>query len=54
MQAHPDARSYRVKTVPGYQKLCVIIGQENSGGRYSRLAQCIDANEEMPVLMTGK
>ncbi|KAJ6924945.1 hypothetical protein NC652_018028 [Populus alba x Populus x berolinensis] len=46
---HPDARSYRVKTVPGYQKLCVIVGQENSGGRYSRLAQCI---EEMPVLMT--
>ncbi|KAJ6745311.1 hypothetical protein OIU74_028071 [Salix koriyanagi] len=52
IKAHPDARSYRVKTVPGYQKLCVIIGQENSGGRYSRLAQCIDANEEIPVLMT--
>ncbi|KAJ6924932.1 hypothetical protein NC652_018018 [Populus alba x Populus x berolinensis] len=49
IKAHPDARSYRVKTVPGYQKLCVIVGQENSGGRYSRLAQCI---EEMPVLMT--
>ncbi|KAL5785946.1 hypothetical protein ACOSQ2_008338 [Xanthoceras sorbifolium] len=50
---HPDARSYRVKTVPSYHKLCVIFGEEMSDGRYHRLAQNIDSNSEIPVLMTG-
>ncbi|XP_050215415.1 uncharacterized protein LOC126666630 isoform X2 [Mercurialis annua] len=48
---HPDARSYRVKTVPGYQKLSLIFGQENSDGRYSHLAQNVDPDGEAPVLM---
>ncbi|KAK3211208.1 hypothetical protein Dsin_015914 [Dipteronia sinensis] len=50
---HPDTRSYRVKTVPSYHKLCVIFGEEMSDGRYNRLAQNIDFNCEMPILMTG-
>lgn len=54
MQEHPDARSYRVKTVPSYLKLCVIFGEEIYDGRYNRLAQTIDSNCEIPVLMTGK
>ncbi|WCJ30413.1 L10-interacting MYB domain-containing protein [Euphorbia peplus] len=53
-KAHPDARSYRVKTVPSYQKLCVIFGEENFNGRYSRLARIEDPNIEMPVLMMGE
>ncbi|KAJ0029852.1 hypothetical protein Pint_12524 [Pistacia integerrima] len=53
MQEHPDARSYRVKTVPSYLKLCVIFGEEIYDGRYNRLAQNIDSNCEIPVLMTG-
>ncbi|KAF2313038.1 hypothetical protein P3X46_019255 [Hevea brasiliensis] len=51
--AHPDARSYRVKTVPSYQKLCVIFGQESSDGRYSRLARIVDPNGETPGLVIG-
>ncbi|XP_065850849.1 L10-interacting MYB domain-containing protein [Euphorbia lathyris] len=53
-KAHPDARSYRVKTVPSYQKLCVIFGEEKFNGRYSRLAQIEDPNSEIPVLMMGE
>lgn len=54
MQEHPDARSYRVKTVPSYHKLCVIFGEEMSDGRYNRLAQDLDSSCEIPVLMSGK
>lgn len=54
MQDHPDARSYRVKTVPGYHKLCVIFGEESSDGRYSRLARSADHPiNALPVLMSG-
>ncbi|KAJ8751788.1 hypothetical protein K2173_025974 [Erythroxylum novogranatense] len=49
-KAHPDARSYRVKTVPSYQKLCIIFGQEICDGRYSRLAQGVGLYGEIPVL----
>ncbi|XP_044472569.1 L10-interacting MYB domain-containing protein isoform X2 [Mangifera indica] len=52
IKEHPDARSYRVKTVPSYLKLCVIFGEEIYDGRYNRLAQTIDSNCEIPVLMT--
>lgn len=51
---HPDARSYRVKTLPSYYKLCVIFGEEHSDGRYSRLARNADPSGELPVLMTGE
>lgn len=53
MQVHPDARSYRVKTVPGYHKLCIIFGEESSDGRYSQLAHNADPINDFPVLMAG-
>ncbi|KAK6912481.1 Myb/SANT-like domain, partial [Dillenia turbinata] len=53
IKAHPDARSYRVKTVSCYHKLCIIYGQESSDGRYSRLAHNADTNCETAVLLTG-
>lgn len=40
IKAHPDARSYRVKTMPNFHKLCVIYGQ-GSEGRYSHLARTV-------------
>ncbi|XP_020885417.1 L10-interacting MYB domain-containing protein isoform X1 [Arabidopsis lyrata subsp. lyrata] len=42
IQAHPEARSYRVKTIPSYPNLCFIFGKETSDGRYTRLAQAFD------------
>lgn len=52
-EAHPDARSYRVKTVPSYKKLCVIYGQDGCDGRYSRRARN-DPESEAPLLMIGE
>lgn len=54
VQAHPEARSYRVKTIPSYPNLCFIFGKEMSDGRYTRLAQAFDPSSAEPVLMIGK
>lgn len=43
IQVHPDARSYRVKMVSSYNKLCVIYGEDNSEGRYGRLARDVSS-----------
>ncbi|KAL2472390.1 hypothetical protein Adt_40532 [Abeliophyllum distichum] len=48
IKAHPDARSYRVKTVPCYHKLCVIYGQDKLEGVYSSLADSISPTTETP------
>ncbi|XVF35694.1 hypothetical protein REPUB_Repub18cG0168100 [Reevesia pubescens] len=53
IKSHPDARSYRVKTVPSYHKLCVIFGQEICDGRYNRLAQNVGTDGDVTVLMSG-
>ncbi|KAF8400481.1 hypothetical protein HHK36_013779 [Tetracentron sinense] len=53
-KAHPDARSYRVKTVPSYNKLCVIYGKESSDGRYNRLARNIDLEDDIPGVNSGE
>ncbi|KAL0323963.1 UNVERIFIED_CONTAM: hypothetical protein Scaly_2363400 [Sesamum calycinum] len=42
IKAHPDARSYRVKTVPCYHKLCIIYGQDKFDASYSRLVGVLD------------
>ncbi|KAL8263999.1 hypothetical protein R6Q59_022129 [Mikania micrantha] len=39
IEAHPISRSYRVKTVPNYHKLCAIYGQNNSEGQYTHSAR---------------
>ncbi|KAJ4952155.1 hypothetical protein NE237_028987 [Protea cynaroides] len=35
LKAHPEARSYRTKTVPNYNDLCVIYGHPTIDGRQS-------------------
>ncbi|KAH6760718.1 Myb/SANT-like DNA-binding domain protein [Perilla frutescens var. frutescens] len=42
IKAHPDARSYRVKTVPCYYKLCIIYGQDKFDGSFSHLLDSVD------------
>lgn len=54
VQAHPEARSYRVKTIPSYPNLCFIFGKETSDGRYTRLAQAFDPSPAETVRMIGK
>lgn len=54
IEAHPDARSYRVKTVPSYHKLCIIYGEDSFDGRYSRLACNVDGESEVPLLSTDE
>ncbi|XP_012446060.1 uncharacterized protein LOC105769755 isoform X1 [Gossypium raimondii] len=53
IKSHPDARSYRVKTVPSYHKLRVIFGQENCEVRYNRLTQKVGTDDDSTVLMTS-
>lgn len=53
MQAHPEARSLRVKTLPDYWKLCVIFGAESSDARYVHLAHNADLSSELPMYITG-
>ncbi|XAR71485.1 hypothetical protein NMG60_11028775 [Bertholletia excelsa] len=53
-EAHPDARSYRVKTVPSYHKLCIIYGEDSSDGRYSRLAHNVDPESELLFVTIGE
>ncbi|XVF89419.1 hypothetical protein PTKIN_Ptkin19aG0129000 [Pterospermum kingtungense] len=53
IKSHPDARAYRVKTVPSYHKLRVIFGQEIFDGRYNRLAQNEGTGGDVTVLMTS-
>lgn len=54
MQAHPEARSYRNKTLPSYHKLCVLFGQESSDGRPDQLARSAELDGKGPDLMLGR
>lgn len=53
VQAHPEARSLRVKTLQGYRKLCVIFGEESMDTRYIHLSHNADPNSELSMLITG-
>ncbi|RYR33700.1 hypothetical protein Ahy_A10g048318 isoform B [Arachis hypogaea] len=54
IKVHPEARALRVKTLPGYRKLCVIFGEECSGTRYIQLSRNADPSCEMPMLIAGE
>lgn len=53
LQVHPETRSLRVKTLPGYHKLCVIFGEECSDSRHFSLSHDADPSNELLVLITG-
>ncbi|MED6134393.1 hypothetical protein PIB30_117230 [Stylosanthes scabra] len=54
IKVHPEARSLRVKTLPGYRRLCVIFGEECSGTRYTQLSRNADPGCEMPLSIAGE
>lgn len=54
VQGHPEARPYRVKTIPIYPNLCFIFGKQMSDGRYTRLAQAFDPTPAETVRIIGK
>ncbi|XP_057499756.1 uncharacterized protein LOC130783958 isoform X2 [Actinidia eriantha] len=47
-KAYPDAQSYKFRTVPSYQKLCVIYGEEGPNGRPSCTAHSQDLKSKDP------
>ncbi|KAL7595601.1 hypothetical protein Lser_V15G30039 [Lactuca serriola] len=51
IKVHPDARSYRVKMVSSYNKLCVIYGEDHSEGRYGRLARDVSSIGEIDEII---
>lgn len=53
MQAHPEARSLRVKTLPDYGKLCIIFGAKGTDTRYLYLAHNAHLTRELPTLIAG-
>lgn len=54
MQAHPEARSYRTKTLPNYNDLCVVYGCEPANGRLNQSDQnLILDNENQEVKNDG-
>ncbi|XP_042491122.1 uncharacterized protein LOC122070941 isoform X2 [Macadamia integrifolia] len=53
IKEHPDARSYRIKTVPNYNSLCLIYGKEITDGRYSRLAHDTDFDNDFSGVKIG-
>ncbi|CAL5375753.1 unnamed protein product [Camellia sinensis] len=44
-KAYPDAQLYKFKTIPSFNKLCVIYGEEGSNGKPSNMAHSEDLDD---------
>ncbi|XVE97320.1 hypothetical protein REPUB_Repub03eG0009500 [Reevesia pubescens] len=53
IKAHPDARSYKTKTVLNFNDLCLIYGYTTADGRYSRSSHDLDFDDEVQGLNMG-
>lgn len=53
MQVRPDARSYRNRTLPNFNDLCLIYGNEESLKRESSSNHSMDAEDDDPRVNVG-
>lgn len=53
LQAHPDARSYKTKSVQNFSDLCLIYGYTTADGRYSRSSHDVDIDDEVHGVSLG-
>ncbi|XP_061371640.1 L10-interacting MYB domain-containing protein-like [Gastrolobium bilobum] len=53
IKAHPEAGSIKVKTLPGYRKLCVIFDKESPDKICFSLSHNANSGVESPKLQTG-
>ncbi|XP_042505006.1 uncharacterized protein LOC122081790 isoform X3 [Macadamia integrifolia] len=54
LKIHPEARSYRTKTVLNYKDLCIIYGNETANGTVNRLVHDANLDSSTAVKVAGE
>lgn len=53
MQVHPQARTFKTKTVLNFNDLCLIYGYTSADGRYSRSSHDVNFEDEIQRINMG-
>ncbi|OVA18483.1 Myb/SANT-like domain [Macleaya cordata] len=53
LKAHPEAQTFKTKTIPNYNDLCVIYGNETVNGRYNALSHNLSLIDNIPKMETN-
>ncbi|XP_043695598.1 uncharacterized protein LOC122646171 isoform X2 [Telopea speciosissima] len=53
LKIHPEARSYRTKTLLNYKDLCIIYGNETANGTVNRLTHDVNLDSSPAVKIAG-